>query len=222
MDLGLTAMTLLDALGWAGSALLVFSVMQTRILRLRVLNLQATVMLLAFNVGIQVWSMVAMNAGLAVINIWYIAKLLRERRGNSTAYAVLEVPASDAYLRHFLSVQGSDIARYFPHFDPGAAADHRSVYLVQHGHETAGVVVVEDAGGGVAQIQLDYVTPAFRDFSPGEYVYRQSDLFRRQGFRRVVTPPGMVAPYYERLGFRQQGGSWQLDLDVAPDLPVTS
>lgn len=215
-------MSLLDALGWAGSALLVFSVMQTRILRLRVLNLHATLMLLAFNVGIQVWPMVAMNAGLAVINIWYIGKLLRERRRNSTAYAVLEVPASDAYLRHFLSVQGSDIARFFPDFNPRAPADNRSVYLVQHGHETAGVVVVDDGGDGVAHIQLDYVTPQFRDFSPGEFVYRESDLFRRKGFRSVVTPPGMVAPYYERLGFRQQGQSWRLELGQATDVPVTS
>ena len=61
------------------------------------------------------------------------------------------------------------------------------------------MVVVRDAGDGVAQVELDYVTPRFRDFSPGEFVYRSSGLFRGKGIRQIVTPPGMVNPYYARL-----------------------
>jgi hypothetical protein len=67
----------------------------------------------------------------------------------------------------------------------------------------------------VAQIELDYVTQRFRDFTPGEFVFRRSRLFTERGFRRVVTPPGMVAPYYARLGFRPQGDSYVLDLQPA-------
>jgi uncharacterized protein (DUF302 family) len=73
-------------------------------------------------------------------------------------------------------------------------------------------VVVRDAGDGVAQVELDYVTPRFRDFSPGEFVYRSSGLFRGKGIRRIVTPPGMVNPYYQRLGFTQEGDHWVADL----------
>ena len=57
------------------------------------------------------------------------------------------------------------------------------------------MVLVHDAGNGVAQVELDYVTPRFRDFSPGEFVYRRSGLFRDRGFSKVITPAGMVAPY---------------------------
>ncbi len=56
------------------------------------------------------------------------------------------------------------------------------------------------------------MTPAFRDFTPGEYVYRTSDVLRAQGWRRVLTPAGMVAPHYERLGFRREGDRFALDL----------
>lgn len=83
---------------------------------------------------------------------------------------------------------------------------------MQRGDETVGVVVVHDAGAGVAQVDLDYVTPRFRDFSPGEFVYRRSGLFTDRGFRRLVTPPGMVNPYYERLGFTREGDSWTAEL----------
>jgi hypothetical protein len=38
-------------------------------------------------------------------------------------------------------------------------------------------------------------------------------LFLDRGYRQVLTPPGMVAPYYEGLGFRREGDHWSLDLD---------
>ena len=66
--------------------------------------------------------------------------------------------------------------------------------------------------GETAVVQLDYVTPRFRDFSPGEFVWRRSGLLSAHGIRRVVTPPGMVGAYYDRLGFRREGESYVLDV----------
>jgi hypothetical protein len=55
------------------------------------------------------------------------------------------------------------------------------------------------------------VTKRFRDFTPGEFVYRNSHLFTDRGFRRVFTPPGMIAPYYDRLGFQKAGDAYCLE-----------
>ena len=202
----------LNALGWAGSALLIYSLLQARVLRFRVLNLMASLVLVVFNALLGIWPMVAMNSVLAGINIWFIRKLHRERH-DERAYQVLEVGTTDAYLDHTLRVHAVDIGRIFPNFDWDAAAPGQSAFLIQHGDETVGVVIVRDAGDGVAQVELDYVTPRFRDFTPGEFVYRRSRLFQDRGFRRVRTPPGMVAPYYGRLGFQQDGDSYSLTLN---------
>ncbi len=204
-------MTPLDALGWAGSALLIYSLLQARVLRFRVLNLMASLVLVVFNAALGIWPMVAMNTVLAGINIWFIRRLLHERH-DDRAYQVLEVGTTDAYLHHTLRVHGADISRIFPEFAWDASDPGRTAFLVQHGDETVGVVIVRDAGDAVAQVELDYVTPRFRDFTPGEFVYRRSGLFQDRGFTCVRTPPGMVEPYYGRLGFQRDGDSYSLNL----------
>ncbi len=203
-------MSWLDALGWGGSALLIFSLLQSRVLRFRVLNTVASVVLVAFNALIEVWPMVAMNAVLGLINLVFIARLLRERH-DEAVFDAIEVGADDAYLRHVLATHASDIARFQPDLDWDPAAAGSRAFVVVRGDETVGVVLLEVVGAD-ALVRLDFVTPRFRDFSPGEFVWRRSDTLRSLGVTRVVTPPGMVGAYYDRLGFRPEGSSYVLEI----------
>lgn len=197
----------LDVLGWGGSALLVYSLLQSSLLRLRVLNLVACMLLIVFNGVLGVWPMVGMNTVLVAINAWFIAKMLREQH-DETVYEVLEVSPTDEYLRHVLRVHAADILRFNPRFDHGPA---HAAFLVQKGDETVGVVLLRQ-DGETAHVLLDYVTARYRDLSPGEFVWRRSNLLRGLGIRRVVTPPGMVDAYYARLGFRSAGDNFVLDV----------
>lgn len=200
----------LDVIGWAGSALLVFSLLQARVLRFRVLNLIACLVLTFFNAAIAVWPMVAMNVVLSAINIYFIVKLLRERHDDA-AFEVLQVGTGDDYLRHVLDVHRDDILRYQPDFTAEQDQVRDLVFIVVRGDETVGVVVVR-GDGEVARVRLDYVTPKYRDFTPGEFVWRRSGLLNGLGFRRVVTPPNMVGAYYDRVGFAREGDTYALDL----------
>jgi hypothetical protein len=200
----------LDILGWGGSALLVYSLLQSRVLRFRVLNLAACAILLVFNALIEVWPMVGMNAVLCAINIWFIVQLVRDRHDDE-AFEVLEVRGDDEYLRHVLRVHGADILRFNPEFVHDPSEPGQDAYLVQKGDETVGVVLLR-AEGETAHVLLDYVTPRYRDFSPGEFVWRRSGMLADRGYRRVVTSPSMVAPYYDKLGFQRDGASWVLAL----------
>jgi hypothetical protein len=200
----------LELVGWAGSALLVTSLLQARVLRLRVLNSMACLLLIAYNGLIEVWPMFAMNIVLFIINVTFVVKLTRTRHDEAT-YSVIEVSASDAYLGHFLTVHGDDIAKFHPNCPPLGPDD--LAYQVLKGDETVGVIILR-RDGDVARVLVDYVTPRFRDFAPGEFVWRTTEGLRTRGFRKVVTPPDMVSPYYERLnvGFRREGSSYVLDV----------
>ena len=204
-------MSWLDALGWAGSALLIFSLMQARVLRFRVLNLVACLILIVFNAILEIWPMVAMNVVLSLINLWFIRRLVGDRH-DEHAFEVLEVGPTDEYLRHVLRVHHADMLKHQPDLLWDGAAPGRRAYLVERGDETVGVVLAREKADGVLQIELDYVTPRFRDFSPGEFVWRRSSLLREQGYRKVVSPPAMVTPYYDRIGFRREADSFVLDL----------
>lgn len=202
----------LDLLGWGGSALLVYSLLQSRVLRFRVLNLLACLVLVVFNALLSVWPMVAMNVVLCAINLWFIVRLVRDRHDDA-AFEVLRVRPDDAYLAHMLRVHRADIVRHQPDL-PGTLAETDGAFLVQKGDETVGVVLLQRDGedAATAKVLLDYVTPRFRDFSPGEFVWRRSGLLTEHGFARVVTSPRMVGAYYDRVGFTPYGDAWALDV----------
>lgn len=199
----------LDVLGWVGSAVLVWSLLQARQLRLRALNLVACVILVAFNWALGVWPQVAMNVVLAGINAWFLHSLVTTRH-DRRQYQVVPVRTDDEFLAYVLRVHAADIARYNPGFEWENGPD-RSAYLVLTGDDLVGVVLVRAVDETTAQVELDYVTKPYRDFTPGEFVFRSSRLFTDRGFRRVLTPPGEVDPYYGRIGFKQAGESYALE-----------
>jgi hypothetical protein len=202
-------MNWLELVGWAGSALLVWSLLQTRILRLRALNLVGCLILLGYNGAVGVWPMVGLNVVLAVINVVYLYRLLRTRH-DEREYEVVRVRPDDAFLAHMLGVHGADIARFNPRFRWDPAEPDLAAFLVARGDEVVGVVLIHLQGDGTANVELDYVTMRYRDLTPGEFVYRHSGLLAELGIRRVTTPPGMVAPYYGKLGFRREGDAYVL------------
>ena len=201
----------LELVGWAGSALLVWSLLQTRIVRLRALNLVGCVILIGYNTAVGVWPMVGLNVVLAVINIVYLYKLLTTRHDQS-AYQVVRVRTDDEFFAHTLRVHGADIARFNPGFRWDPAAPDRAAFLVARDDEVVGVILIHLLGDGTANVELDYVTMRYRDLTPGEFVYRSSGLLADLGVRRVTTRPGMVAPYYDRLGFRRDGDAYVLTI----------
>ena len=210
-------MTTLSAIGWTGSVLLVYSLLQTRVLRFRVLNLAASLILTGFNTAIQVWPMVAMNVVIALINGWQIARLLSGRHDDQR-YSVLPIGPAEPYLHRVMQLHAGDIRRFNPGLDlsrPWPVPDRdRMAFLVLDRAETVGLVLAHRVGPDTVAVDLDYVLPRYRDFTPGEFVYRVPGPFADQGVTRVLAPVGMLKAdrYLASVGFTAQGGSLVLDL----------
>lgn len=83
-----------------------------------------------------------------------------------------------------------------------AQAEH--AFLVTSGDEVVGVVLSRPGDAdGEQQVVLDYVLPPYRDFTPGEFVFRADGPFAEMGARRVVASPAMTASerYLAAVGF---------------------
>ncbi len=82
----------IEVFGWIGSALLIVSLLQGKMLALRIINTVASAMLVLYNVLVETWPMVGMNAAVIVINAWHIWKITRERRAAPDAVDASATP----------------------------------------------------------------------------------------------------------------------------------
>jgi len=67
-----------QAIGWIGSALVVVSLTQSHILRLRWLNLAGGFVSMVWNAVAGIWPFAAMNLAICVINIYWLVKMHRD------------------------------------------------------------------------------------------------------------------------------------------------
>lgn len=207
-----------QAIGWIGSALVVFSLTQAEksLLRFRWLNLAGAVIATIWNFIAGAWPFVAMNMAITIIDAMYIRRLQKQRH-DEAAYHVVEVSPPSSYLGQLLTDNKADIANY-ANYDlvqgQAAASANRSAFLVLSGNETIGMLEVEDSGGGVGTVILDWVHPKYRNFTPGEFVFQQSGIFAAKGFNRLIVPPQVSASessqeYLRRVGFTQIRNGWE-------------
>lgn len=204
----------LEIVGWLGSALLVVSLAQTRVVRFRALNLVACVVLVAYNAVLGVWPMAAVNLVLTGINAWVLAGLLR-RRHDARTYEAVPVGVGEPFLARLLARHEADIRA----IDPGLPADLLEgadhAFVVTTGDDVVGVVL--SAAGDrpdEQRVLLDHVLPPYRDLTPGEFVYRPDGPFAALGTRRVVVerPVPAAERYLAAVGFRPEGDRRVLDL----------
>lgn len=210
----------MDVVGWVGSAILVLSLAQTRVLRFRALNLLASLLLVVFNAAVAVWPMAAVNAVIAGVNVLVLIRLTRARHDHR-AYEVVPIGTDQSYLDYLLTRHARDIARFNPALAPDVErvrAEADLAFLTLNEGETVGFVLARRTGlPGEVQVLLDYVVPRFRDFTPGEFVFRAEGPFPRLGVHRVLAPQGMreASAYLAAIGFRPGADGLVLDLPAS-------
>ena len=198
-------MPLLEVVGWVGSGILVASLLQTRVMRFRVLNAVASAVLVGYNLAIQVWPMVGLNVVLVGINLVIIWRLVR-RRHDARAYDVVEIGVGEPYLARVIGRHAADIAAFTP--DPEALLDQAEhAFLVTSGDQLVGLVLSRAGDHPTEQqVLLDYVLPPYRDFTPGEFVFRSDGPFAELGAERVVASPMAASErYLAAIGFIRDG-----------------
>jgi hypothetical protein len=197
----------LEIVGYAASVLTAVSLMMASHVRLRLLNLVGSSVFALYGFLIHAYPVGALNVFIAAVDLFFLLRIARNR----TLFTLLPMPACDVYFAHFLDFFRKDIAAFFPAYHAEAPVDFGSgciaLYVLRNA-VTAGVFVArrDPADPGTVVVELDYVTPEFRDYRTAEFLFRdQAAYFQSLGVKRIDATADVKAHerYLRRVGFRE-------------------
>ncbi len=196
-----------ELVGYAASALIVMSLAMTSVVRLRAISLLGSLTFVAYGILIESVPIVATNAAIAALNVWF----LRAELGGKRHLGATVVPADDPFLVDFLRYHMPDIHRFQPEFELPAAEPSLLAMLLMRDGLPAGALMGTLVDGEL-DVRLDYVTKPYRDSQLSQWLYgRGSGVLRKMGVERVSSEPGTEphSSYLARNGFVKVAGRFE-------------
>lgn len=197
--------TVLQAVGYFSTILILISFLMTSVLKLRLVNLIGSAIFVVFAFLTKSYPTAIMNVGLCIINVYFIIRLLRSKR----LTLMLPIALDSAYLRAFVGFYREDIRRYFPDFDLGSSPVD-TAYFVYYDMDPVGLTMGRRTADGALELLLDYTTPKYRDASVGRFLYPH--LLGEEGFTALECRKAVPSheKYLKKVGFRQEGDCYRL------------
>ncbi|MDW3217188.1 MAG: hypothetical protein R8F63_01135 [Acidimicrobiales bacterium] len=190
-----------ELIGYVASGLIVLSITQKSILRLRLLGLVGGLTFLVYSLIIEAYPIAAVNVIASSIHLWYLRQLLRHK---DEVFRVLNVAPESRYLNDFLEFYRDEIQGHFqPEFEYAPTPDLVTAFVLRD-MVPAGLLIGERQADDTFEVQLDFVIPQYRDFKIGTYVYsRESTLFGEHTPSCVWATASNKdhADYLRRMGF---------------------
>ena len=191
----------IEVVGYTASGLIVLSITQKSILRLRLLGLAGGLVFLGYSLTIGAYPIAAVNVIASSVHIWYLRKLLRR---TDEVFRVLHVAPDSTYLLHFLDFYRHEIqGRFQPEFTYTPSDDLVTAFILRD-MVPAGLLIGRAHPDHSFEIQLDFAIPDYRDFKIGTYVYGpDSKLFHDLALSSVWAHASDKdhAKYLRRIGF---------------------
>jgi len=197
---------LIEAVGYLASALIVLSITQKSILRLRLLGFGGSFVFLAYSLAIGAYPIAIVNVIAAGVHGWYLRKLIRRKH---EVFRILHVLPESRYLLDFLDFHRDEIQGHFqPEFVYEPNTKQVTAFILRD-MVPAGLLIGEPKDDGTFEVHLDFVIPQYRDFKIGSYVYStDSALFTGVAPTLVWAEASthQHAQYLGRMGFTECPG----------------
>ena len=191
----------IEVIGYVASALIIISITQKSILRLRLIGFFGGLTFLVYALIIDAYPIAAVNVVASLIHLWYLRKLIGR---TDEVFRILHVRPESLYLAEFLDFYSDDIQGLF---QPDFAYEPRSglvTAFILRDMVPAGLLIGEVQDDGSFRVELDFVIPQYRDLRIGHYVYSpDSALLEGIAPATVWTIASSAdhASYLRRIGF---------------------
>jgi hypothetical protein len=209
-----------EVVGYLASALIVISITQKSILRLRVIGLAGSLTFLAYSLAIAAYPIAVVNVIAAAIHTWYLRKLIRRKE---EVFRILHVLPDSRYLLDFLEFYRDEIQGHFqPEFVYRPDENQTTAFILRD-MVPAGLLIGEATDDDTFEVRLDFVIPQYRDFKIGSYVYSSDS-----GLLTGMDPTCVWAEasnrdhanYLSRMGFAEcpgRPGRFEIQLAAPPE-----
>lgn len=200
---------LVEGIGYLASALLVVSITQRSILRLRLVGFVAAVIFVVYALLIGAYPIAVVNATVAGIHVWYLRKLIRRKED---LFRILHVDPDSKYLLDFLDYYRNEIqGRYQPEFVYAADEGQVTAFILRD-MVPAGLFIGQHRDDQTFEVELDFVIPQYRDFQIGRFVYSPDSGLLTDGDPTCVVAHASNddhARYLKRMGFHETSADTQ-------------
>ncbi len=192
-----------EIVGYVASGLIIFSILQKSILRLRVVGLAGAGVFLVYSISIGAYPIAVLNVIAAGIHMLYLRKLITRQ---DEVFRILHVFPDSRYLLDFLDFHRHEIQGHFqPDFVYEPDATQVTAFVLRD-MVPAGLFIGRQCADGTFQVHLDFVIPQYRDFKIGRFVYsHDSELLSGIDPSTVWAEASNQdhAKYLTRMGFTE-------------------
>ncbi|SFP64867.1 inner membrane protein [Butyrivibrio proteoclasticus] len=197
--------TIIEAIGYLGSALVLVSFLMASVVKLRVVNTIGSVIFTTYAFIIHSYPTAIMNVCLVLINIYYLVKMSNTK----VDYSIVRVNSKDALVGYLLRYYSADIQNCFPE-NLMDFSESNIGYVVCHNGKPVSLFFGKEKDGTV-DIELDYSIPEYRDFSIGKYLVEK---FPEEGIKKLIYrgPDKNHKTYLMKMGYKKNGNYYVKNL----------
>lgn len=196
----MSASTVYELIGYAGSTLIIISLTRTSLLRFRLWGLAGSITFLAYSLLIGAYPIAIVNVVIIGIHLWFIRNLLSRTK---EFFTILHVRPESRYMAFWVEFHRDEIDRFQPEFSYEPAQGRIHAFILRDA-VPAGLFIAEVHDDASIEVKLDFVSPAYRDFKAGRFLYStRSGLFEDPRCDTAWTVSGTPEhiDYLEGMGF---------------------
>ncbi len=195
----------LDWFGYIASLIILISLLSSSILKLRWINLVGALLFAIYGYLISSIPTTLMNLGIVIINIYYLYKMYSSKE----FFQILEIHEKSDYFNLFVDFNKEDINTFFK--EPEFTIDENTIaFFILRDMVPAGLFIGTKKGDSL-NIQLDFVTRAFRDFKVGKYIFDEhKEFFIHKNIKKLVSITDNVKhqEYLTKMGFVKENNEY--------------
>lgn len=193
--------SLIEIIGYLGSIFIATAMTFSSIIRLRWFSLVGTILFTTYGFTIGAYPVGIVNAFIMITNIVFLFREYTKKE----LFRTLEIRNDNKYLLDFINFHKEDIAKFYPKYKTQTEANQLS-FLVLRNMQVAGVFIGRLVENNKLCIELDYVTPEYRDYKLGQFVYSpKQTIFKEKNIKSLIS--GSYSPkndaYLKKIGFKE-------------------